>query len=137
MDLKVIKGGKKSEEESKQESSSRPIPKCKFCSQPMQYTGKDDIFYCSCKGYNDFLRVEQIAQDAKKKYEEQIAICQKLSQQLIMNSDYWKKVVAVSQNILNLAKEQKQEKVVNLEKILSKEKDKEELLGYYWFPPMS
>ena len=44
--LTVIKGGK--DENSSPSLENRPIPKCKFCSQPM-IAGEKDTYYCTCK----------------------------------------------------------------------------------------
>ena len=139
--LTVIKGGK--DENSSPSLENRPIPKCKFCSQPM-IAGEKDTYYCTCKNYLSYLRLLEQMQKLEETYKTNMATYQSIAQKLLQDSDYYKKVIALTRK--RQEKEEKNNpkkpvKVINFAEINNnKNKIKAEdndILGYYWFPPIN
>ena len=140
--LIVIKGGK--DENSSPSLENRPIPKCKFCSQPM-IAGEKDTYYCTCKKYVSYLGLLEQMQKLEEAYKNNMATYQSIAQKLLQDSDYYKKVIALTRK----RQEEKEEKsnpkkpvkVINFTEINNnKNKAKAEdddILGYYWFPPIN
>lgn len=144
----VINGGK---DENSSPNSQNPQdkvyttpPKCKFCSKEMEPTETGN-YYCTCQSYVTYMRLLEHIQQAKENYDKTMAAYQKIGQELIESSDYYKKVIAISQKRLankNLKdKIKSDENVVDLNSLLEYNKqdreEAEDILGYYWFPPMS
>lgn len=78
--LTVIKGGK--DENSSPSLENRPIPKCKFCSQPM-IAGEKDTYYCTCKNYLSYLRLLEQMQKLEEAYKTNMATYQSIAQKLL------------------------------------------------------
>ena len=137
----LIKGEK--DENPSPSLKDRHVPKCKFCSQPM-IAGEQDTFYCTCKNYLSYLKILEQMQKLENDHKKTMECYQAIANQLLKESDYYKKVVSLS---LQRQKEEKQHKestpvkVIDFTGILnSKNKQKledEDILGYYWFPPIS
>ena len=140
--LIVIKGGK--DENFSPSLENRPVPKCKFCSQPM-IAGEKDTYYCTCKKYVSYLGLLEQMQKLEEAYKNNMATYQSIAQKLLQDSDYYKKVIALTRK----RQEEKEEKsnpkkpvkVINFTEINNnKNKAKAEdddILGYYWFPPIN
>ena len=141
--LTVIKGGK--DENSSPSLENRPIPKCKFCSQPM-IAGKKDTYYCTCKNYLSYLRLLEQMQKLEETYKTNMATYQSIAQKLLQDSDYYKKVIALTRKRQEKEKEEKNNpkkpvKVINFTEINNNKNkikaEDDDILGYYWFPPIN
>ena len=139
--LTVIKGGK--DENSSPSLKDRHIPKCKFCSQPM-IAGEQDTFYCTCKNYLSYLKILEQMQNLENNYKKNMECYQAIASQLLRESDYYKKMLSLTmkrQKENKQPKETSSVKVVDFTGILdNKNKEKledEDILGYYWFPPIN
>ena len=141
--LVVIKGGK--DENSSPSLENRPVPKCKFCSQSM-IAGEKDTYYCTCKKYVSYLGLLEQMQKLEEAYKNNMATYQSIAQKLLQDSDYYKKVIALTRKRQEEEKEEKSNlkkpvKVINFTEINNnKNKAKAEdddILGYYWFPPIN
>lgn len=140
--LTVIKGGK--DENSSPSLENRPIPKCKFCSQPM-IAGEKDTYYCTCKNYLSYLRLLEQMQKLEETYKTNMATYQSIARKLLQDSDYYKKVIGLTRKRQEKEKEEKNNlkkvKVIDFTEINNnKNKTKAEnddILGYYWFPPIN
>ena len=102
--LTVIKEGK--DENSSPSLENRPIPKCKFCSQPM-IAGEKDTYYCTCKNYLSYLRLLEQMQKLEETYKTNMAAYQSIAQKLLQDSDYYKKVIALTRKRQEEEKEEK------------------------------
>lgn len=144
----VINGGK---DENSSPNSQNPqdrvyttSPKCKFCSQEMKPTGTGN-YYCTCQAFNAYMRLLENIENLKKSYEQNMSAYQKIGQKLVEESDYYKKVLAISQK--RIANKDLKDKikndgnVIDLNSLLEYNKqdreEAEDILGYYWFPPMN
>lgn len=139
----IIKGGKA--EKSSPNTEKRIHPKCKFCSQPM-IEGEQNTYYCTCKNYVSYLSLLEHMQKLEETYKKNMATYQAIGQKLLQESDYYKKVAALTRQRQTKKKEEKQNpvepvKVVSLTDILDKKnkekQENEDILGYYWFPPIN
>lgn len=138
----VIKGGK--DENSSPSLENRPIPKCKFCSQPM-IAGEKDTYYCTCKNYLSYLRLLEQMQKLEETYKTNMTTYQSIARKLLQDSDYYKKVIGLTRKRQEKEKEEKNNlkkvKVIDFTEINNnKNKTKAEdddILGYYWFPPIN
>ena len=68
--LTVIKGGK--DENSSPSLENRPIPKCKFCSQPM-IAGEKDTYDYTSKKYVSYLGLLEQMQKLEEAYKNNMA----------------------------------------------------------------
>ena len=119
-------------------------PKCKFCSQEMKPTGTGN-YYCTCQAFNTYMGLLENIEKLKKSYEQNMLAYQKIGQKLIEESDYYKKVIAISQK--RIANKDPKDKIktdgktIDLNALIEYNKqdreESEDILGYYWFPPMS
>ena len=141
--LTVIKGEK--DENSSPSLENRPIPKCKFCSQPM-IAGEKDTYYCTCKNYLSYLRLLEQMQKLEETYKTNMATYQSIAQKLLQDSDYYKKVIALTRKRQEKEKEEKNNpkkpvKVINFTEINNNKNkikaEDDDILGYYWFPPIN